>query len=103
MATRGISDFVRAGQILADMVEPRPTGERMAMVVHDLNKGGIRYAEAVREFKKRFLIAVLIQCNGNSCRAASVVRMHRNTFSRTCAELKIDAGSYRQRKVNRGA
>jgi len=44
----------------------------------------------VREFKKRFILAVLEENKGNQCRAARELGMHRNTLSRTLAELEID-------------
>ena len=47
-------------------------------------------SEAVREFKKRFILTVLEENKGNQCRAARALKMHRNTLSRTIAELKID-------------
>jgi len=56
---------------------------------------GILYAEAVREFKKRFLMNVLQQNRGNQCRAARELGMHRNTLSRTIAELKLDVRQFR--------
>jgi len=58
-------------------------------------KGGILYSEAVREFKKRFIIAVLQENNGNQCKAARELGMHRNTLSRTVDELKVDVRALR--------
>ncbi len=52
--------------------------------------GGITYAEAVREFKKRFLLEVLTAHRGNQCKAAKDLQVHRNTLSRMIAELKIE-------------
>lgn len=53
-------------------------------------RGNILYSEAVREFKKRFILTVLQENNGNQCKAARELGMHRNTLSRTIAELKLD-------------
>src|SRR5438105_15870977 len=53
-------------------------------------RSGILYSEAVREFKKRFILTVLQDNSGNQCRAARQLGMHRNTLSRTIQELKID-------------
>jgi DNA-binding NtrC family response regulator len=55
-----------------------------------MHQSNILYSEAVREFKKRFILAVLEENKGNQCRAARELGMHRNTLSRTLAELKID-------------
>ncbi len=57
--------------------------------------GGITYAEAVREFRKRFLLEVLITHRGNQCKAAEELGVHRNTLSRMIAELAIDPAEVR--------
>lgn len=59
-------------------------------LVTQMHSGGITYEEAVREFKKRFILEVLAQHRGNQCKAARELGMHRNTLSRTIAELNID-------------
>ncbi len=61
-------------------------------------KSNILYSEAVREFKKRFILTVLEENKGNQCRAARELGMHRNTLSRTITELRID-----MRQVRDGA
>ena len=53
-------------------------------------RSNILYSEGVREFKKRFILTVLEENKGNQCRAARELGMHRNTLSRTIAELRID-------------
>jgi DNA-binding NtrC family response regulator len=58
-------------------------------------KSNILYSEAVREFKKRFIVTVLQENKGNQCRAARQLGMHRNTLSRTIDELKIDVRQLR--------
>ncbi len=58
-------------------------------------KSGILYSEAVREFKKRFILTVLQENNGNQCKAARQLGMHRNTLSRTITELELDIKSLR--------
>ena len=65
-------------------------------LVTKMRDGGITYAEAVREFKKRFLIEVLAYHKGNQCKAAKELGMHRNTLSRTIADLKIDPAQIRR-------
>jgi DNA-binding NtrC family response regulator len=54
------------------------------------------YSEAVREFKKRFIVTVLQKNQGNQCKAARELGMHRNTLSRTIEELKIDMRAVRE-------
>jgi Fis family transcriptional regulator len=58
-------------------------------------KSNILYSEAVREFKKRFILTVLQENKGNQCQAARQLGMHRNTLSRTITELKIDVRQLR--------
>jgi DNA-binding NtrC family response regulator len=58
-------------------------------------QSGILYSEAVREFRKRFILTVLEQNNGNQCKAARQLGMHRNTLSRTIAELELDVRAVR--------
>jgi DNA-binding NtrC family response regulator len=65
-------------------------------LVAQMHTGGITYDEAVREFKKRFLIEVLAHHRGNQCKAAKELGMHRNTLSRTIAELQIDPSQIRR-------
>ena len=52
----------------------------------------------MREFKKKFILTVLQENNGNQCRAARELGMHRNTLSRTLDELKIDVRQLRDAK-----
>jgi len=69
--------------------------DQLEALVLQMHKSGIFYSEAVREFKKRFILAVLEQHNGNQCKAARELGMHRNTLSRTISELKLDLRSIR--------
>lgn len=59
-------------------------------LVAQMRAGGITYDEAVREFKKRFVLEVLAGHRGNQCKAAKELGVHRNTLSRMLAELEID-------------
>jgi Fis family transcriptional regulator, factor for inversion stimulation protein len=59
-------------------------------LVTQMRAGGITYDEAVREFKRRFLLDVLAGHRGNQCKAAKELGVHRNTLSRILAELEID-------------
>jgi len=69
--------------------------DQLESLVMQMYKSGILYSEAVREFKKRFILAVLLENQGNQCKAARQLGMHRNTLSRTIAELKVDIRSLR--------
>jgi len=69
--------------------------DQLEALVMAMYRGGILYSEAVREFKKRFILTVLEENNGNQCKAARELGMHRNTLSRTIDELKIDVRAVR--------
>ena len=69
--------------------------DQLEALVAQMYSSGILYSEAVREFKKRFLMNVLQQNKGNQCKAARELGMHRNTLSRTINELKLDVRQFR--------
>ncbi len=69
--------------------------DQLEALIQQMVHSGILYSEAVREFKKRFILTVLQENNGNQCRAARELGMHRNTLSRTIAELKLDVRAVR--------
>jgi len=69
--------------------------DQLEALILQMYKSNILYSEAVREFKKRFILTVLQENNGNQCRAARQLGMHRNTLSRTITELKIDVRQLR--------
>ena len=64
-------------------------------LITKMHSAGIPYAEAVRQFKKRYLMMVLANHKGNQCKAAQELGMHRNTLSRTLAELDMDTAQIR--------
>jgi len=59
-------------------------------LVTQMHSAGVSYTEAVRQFKRRYILEVLAQHKGNQCKAAEELGMHRNTLSRTLAELELD-------------
>lgn len=65
-------------------------------LVFQMHSAGIPYAEAVREFKKRYILEVLSRHRGNQCKAAAELGMHRNTLSRTLAELDMDTAAIKK-------
>ena len=67
----------------------------LANLVTQMHSTGLRYEEAVREFKKQYLREVLVANRGNQCRAAEELGMHRNTLSRTMSELGLDLSEVR--------
>ena len=69
--------------------------DQLEALITQMCKGGILYNEAVREFKKKFILAVLQENKGNQCKAARQLGMHRNTLSRTITELGLDIKTLR--------
>jgi len=69
--------------------------DQLEALVAQMHSSGILYSEAVQEFKKRFIMNVLQQNKGNQCKAARELNMHRNTLSRTIADLKLDVRQFR--------
>ena len=69
--------------------------DQLEALILQMYKSGITYSEGVCEFKKKFILTVLQDCKGNQCKAARQLGMHRNTLSRTIAELKIDVRQLR--------
>lgn len=67
----------------------------LEILVTQMHSSGVDYEEAVREFKKEYLREVLIAHRGNQCKAAEELGMHRNTLSRTMAELGLSLAEVR--------
>ena len=58
------------------------------LVVQMVEKG-IHYEDALREFDRRFISEVVTKSDGNLCKAADTLGVHRNTLSLRLKELKI--------------
>jgi Fis family transcriptional regulator len=65
-------------------------------LVLQMHAAGVGYTDAVREFKKQYILEVLSRHRGNQCKAAEELGMHRNTLSRTLSELGMDSTQIRQ-------
>ena len=52
-------------------------------LITQMHSAGIPYGDAIRQFKKRYILEVLTHHKGNQCKAATELGMHRNTLSRT--------------------
>ena len=65
------------------------------VLITQMHSAGIPYVDAVREFKKRYILEVLAHHKGNQCKAADELGMHRNTLSRTLTELDLDTAQIR--------
>lgn len=64
-------------------------------LVTQMHSSGVRYDQAVREFKRQYLREVLVAHRGNQCKAAEELGMHRNTLSRVMVELGLDLAEVR--------
>ena len=60
-----------------------------------MQKTGIFYSEATREFKKQFILVALRSAQWNQCRAAQALGMHRNTLGRIMQSVGIDVPALR--------
>jgi Fis family transcriptional regulator len=67
----------------------------MAILVTQMHSSGVRYEDAVRDFKRQYLREVLVAHRGNQCKAADELGMHRNTLSRTMTELGLNLAEVR--------
>jgi Fis family transcriptional regulator len=64
-------------------------------LVTQMHSAGVTYSDALRQFKRRYILEVLAHHKGNQCKAAEELGMHRNTLSRTLAELELDTAAIR--------
>lgn len=64
-------------------------------MVTQMHSAGVSYEDAVRQFKRRYILEVLHAHKGNQCKAAEELGMHRNTLARTLAELDLHTAEIR--------
>ncbi|HEY2497318.1 MAG TPA: helix-turn-helix domain-containing protein [Candidatus Angelobacter sp.] len=69
--------------------------DQLEALIAQMYSGNILYSEAVREFKKKFILHVLKTNRWNQVKAAREMGMHRNTLSRAILELKLDVRQLR--------
>jgi Fis family transcriptional regulator, factor for inversion stimulation protein len=63
--------------------------QQLESLVSEMIDKGILFAEARREFEKKFIIRMLQRHRGNLSRAAVDLKIHRNTLGKKIAEYKI--------------
>ena len=63
--------------------------DQLVRLVDELVSSGITYEVAQREFEKKFIARVLSRSDGNLCKAAGLLGMHRNTLSRKMTEYRL--------------
>jgi Fis family transcriptional regulator len=67
----------------------------LEILVKQMHSTHIPYEEAVRAFKRQYLREILLAHRGNQCKAAAEMGIHRNTLSRTMAELGLELAEVR--------
>ncbi len=77
--------------------------EQLESLINQLVETGISYEDAVCEFEKRFIRRVLEKSNGNRCKAADMMGIHRNTLSRKIEDLGLNHHPRRRRRNSRTA
>jgi transcriptional regulator of acetoin/glycerol metabolism len=60
-----------------------PSSAQLDSLVRQMQKDGIPFSDAVREFRNQFVLTVLRDLNWNETKAAPVLGIHRNTLART--------------------
>ena len=64
--------------------------DQLEGLVSQMVERGILFDEAIGEFEKRFIKRTLERAQGNQCRAAKMLGIHRNTLSRKIGEYKLE-------------
>jgi transcriptional regulator with PAS, ATPase and Fis domain len=63
--------------------------QQLDSLVTEMIEKGILFADARREFEKRFIARVLQQHRGNLSRAAKDLKIHRNTLGKKIGDYKL--------------
>ncbi len=71
--------------------------DQLEGLVTQMVERGILFEEAIGEFEKRFIKRTLERAQGNQCRAAKMLGIHRNTLSRKLGEYKLDHQKFARR------
>jgi Fis family transcriptional regulator len=79
-----------------DQQARKPLKREMDTLVTQMHSAGMSYADSLRQFKRRYILQVLAHHKGNQCKAATELGMHRNTLSRTLAELDLNTAQIRK-------
>ena len=59
-------------------------------IVTELVRQGVSLAQARREFERQFIVACIESNDGNLCRSARSLGIHRNTLRNKVTDLGID-------------
>lgn len=75
--------------------------DQLEALITQMVEQGIAYEDAVSEFEKRFIKRVLENANGNQCKAAQELGIHRNTLSRKIEEFELDHRARSRKRLRR--
>ena len=75
--------------------------DQLESLISQMIEQGVFFSDAIREFEKKFIKKVLEKSNGNRCKAALELRIHRNTLSRKIEDLKLDQRPKRRKRTRR--
>ena len=64
--------------------------EGLTRIVEELVRRGVPLAQARREFERQFIIASIRSNEGNLCRSARSLGIHRNTLRNKVTDLGIE-------------
>jgi DNA-binding NtrC family response regulator len=68
--------------------------DRFKELVDDMFNRGIRFEDARRELERIYIERALQTADGNLCRAAGLLGLHRNTLTRKISEHRRAARRY---------
>jgi Fis family transcriptional regulator len=63
--------------------------DKLQRLIEEMVDKGVRFADAVHEFEKRFIVRILDDCDGSLTKASGELGLHRNTLARKMREYKI--------------
>ena len=75
--------------------------DQLEALVNQMIEQGVDYTDAVSEFEKRFIKAMLERNHGNQSKAALALKIHRNTLSRKITDLHLDHRTRRRGRARR--
>jgi uncharacterized protein YmfQ (DUF2313 family) len=70
--------------------------QQMQFLTTNFIAAKITFEEARKAFNREFVVMVIVANNGNQCKAARAMGMHRNTLTRWINLLGIDKAELRQ-------
>jgi DNA-binding NtrC family response regulator len=82
-------------------VKEQSLNGRLSQIVDELVCRGLTLAQARREVERQFIVAALRTNDGNLCRSASSLGVHRNTLRNKVCDLGIGNDDSSRRRTAR--